>query len=29
MVRQYNDRNIDLNMVTFYDYDEEPKWYVE
>ena len=29
MVRQYNDRNIDLNTVTFYDYDEEPKWYVE
>ncbi len=29
MVRQYNDRNIDLNSVTYYDYDEEPKWYVE
>lgn len=29
MVRQYNDRNIDLNNVTYYDYDEEPKWYVE
>lgn len=29
MVKQYNDRNIDLNNVTYYDYDEEPKWYVE
>lgn len=29
MVRQYNDRNIDLNSITYYDYDEEPKWYVE
>lgn len=30
MVKQYNDRNIDLNHTTYYDFwTEEPKWYVE
>ena len=29
MVRQYNDRNINIEDQTFQDWEEEPKWYVD
>lgn len=29
MVHQYNDRNINIEDLTFEDWDEEPKWYVD
>ena len=29
MVKQYDDRDVDIHYVTFFDFDEEPKWYVD